>query len=65
MDNSSELGKPGKRTCARVTCRANHRIELAGDWTDLPPYCDVHGGRLMNMAIAVPELVVEVSGSRP
>ena len=43
-----------------VATRANHRIELAGDWTDLPPYCEAHGGRIINLAVNVPGLVIEV-----
>jgi galactokinase/mevalonate kinase-like predicted kinase len=31
--------------------RSPVRIDLAGGWTDTPPYCMVHGGRVVNLAI--------------
>jgi len=34
------------------------RIDLAGGWTDTPPYCVVHGGRVVNLA-------VELNGQPP
>jgi galactokinase/mevalonate kinase-like predicted kinase len=34
------------------------RLDLAGGWTDTPPYCLVHGGRVVNLA-------VELNGQPP
>ncbi len=48
----------------RVSVCASHRVELAGDWSDLPGYCQLHGGRVINMAIDIPGFVIEVHGSR-
>jgi galactokinase/mevalonate kinase-like predicted kinase len=31
--------------------RAPVRLDLAGGWTDTPPYCLEHGGRVVNMAV--------------
>ena len=31
--------------------RAPVRLDLAGGWTDTPPYCMEHGGRVVNMAV--------------
>ena len=31
--------------------RSPVRVDLAGGWTDTPPYCLVHGGRVVNLAI--------------
>lgn len=31
--------------------RSPVRIDIAGGWTDTPPYCLVHGGNVVNMAI--------------
>ena len=31
--------------------RSPVRVDLAGGWTDTPPYCMVHGGRVVNLAI--------------
>src|SRR5262245_61003908 len=45
-----------------VTARANHRIELAGDWGDLPDFCQRHGARMINIAIAIPDFILEVQG---
>jgi len=38
--------------------RSPVRIDLAGGWTDTPPYCMVHGGRVLNLA-------VELNGQPP
>ncbi len=46
-----------------LVCRACHRIELAGDWSDLPAYSDVYGGRVINMAVHIPEFIIEASVS--
>jgi galactokinase/mevalonate kinase-like predicted kinase len=34
------------------------RLDLAGGWTDTPPYCLIHGGRVVNLA-------VELNGQPP
>ncbi|MCB0854302.1 MAG: bifunctional fucokinase/L-fucose-1-P-guanylyltransferase, partial [Bacteroidetes bacterium] len=34
-----------------VWSRSPARIDLAGGWTDTPPYCLIYGGRVVNMAI--------------
>ncbi len=31
--------------------RSPVRIDIAGGWTDTPPYCLIHGGNVVNMAI--------------
>jgi len=31
--------------------RAPVRLDLAGGWTDTPPYCFLHGGRVLNLAV--------------
>jgi galactokinase/mevalonate kinase-like predicted kinase len=31
--------------------RSPARLDLAGGWTDTPPYCLEHGGRVLNMAV--------------
>ncbi len=33
-----------------VWCRSPVRLDLAGGWTDTPPYCLEHGGRVVNVA---------------
>lgn len=38
--------------------RAPVRLDLAGGWTDTPPYCLLHGGRVLNLA-------VELNGQPP
>lgn len=38
--------------------RSPVRIDLAGGWTDTPPYCLMEGGRVINMAI-------ELNGQQP
>lgn len=35
-----------------VVARAPARLDLAGGWTDVPPYCDDEGGCVCNIAIA-------------
>ncbi len=34
-----------------VWCRAPIRLDLAGGWSDTPPYCIEHGGRVVNVAL--------------
>ncbi len=34
-----------------VKVRAPTRIDLGGGWTDVPPYCDIEGGFVCNIAI--------------
>ena len=34
-----------------VWARSPVRLDLAGGWTDTPPYCLEHGGRVVNLAI--------------
>jgi galactokinase/mevalonate kinase-like predicted kinase len=43
-----------------VFVSASHRLELAGDWSDLPEYYLRNAGRVINVAIDVPELVIEI-----
>jgi hypothetical protein len=31
--------------------RSPVRLDLAGGWTDTPPYCIQHGGRVVNLAV--------------
>src|SRR5205085_1480512 len=31
--------------------RSPVRLDLAGGWTDTPPYCIEHGGRVLNLAV--------------
>lgn len=35
----------------QVTARAPTRIDFGGGWTDVPPYCDLEGGFVCNVAI--------------
>ena len=41
-----------------VWARSPVRLDLAGGWSDTPPYCIINGGRVMNMA-------VELNGQPP
>jgi len=41
-----------------VWARAPVRLDLAGGWTDTPPYCFFHGGHVVNLA-------VELNGQPP
>lgn len=34
-----------------VWARSPARVDLAGGWTDTPPYCIQHGGSVLNMAV--------------
>jgi len=34
-----------------VWARSPARLDLAGGWTDAPPYCMEHGGRVVNLAV--------------
>lgn len=34
-----------------VWARCPVRVDLAGGWTDTPPYCLEHGGRVLNLAV--------------
>jgi galactokinase/mevalonate kinase-like predicted kinase len=34
-----------------VWARSPVRLDLAGGWTDTPPYCFEHGGRVLNLAV--------------
>eukprot|EP01133_Synstelium_polycarpum_P008962 gene8962-10510_t len=47
----SEAGPTPLDTWVRVAIPA--RIDLAGGWTDTPPICYEHGGRVINVAIKV------------
>jgi galactokinase/mevalonate kinase-like predicted kinase len=38
--------------------RSPVRLDLAGGWTDTPPYCFIHGGKVVNLA-------VELNGQPP
>lgn len=41
-----------------IWARSPVRLDLAGGWTDTPPYCFLHGGRVVNLA-------VELNGQPP
>jgi hypothetical protein len=41
-----------------VWARSPVRLDLAGGWSDTPPYCIMNGGRVMNLA-------VELNGQPP
>ena len=41
-----------------VNCYSPVRIDLAGGWTDTPPFCFTHGGNVVNLA-------VELNGKAP
>lgn len=41
-----------------VWARSPVRLDLAGGWTDTPPFCLIHGGRVVNIA-------VELNGQPP
>ena len=41
-----------------VWARSAVRIDIAGGWTDTPPYCLLHGGNVVNLAI-------ELNGQQP
>ena len=45
----------------RVT--ASHRLELAGDWSDLPEYNLNGTGRVINVAVEIPGLILEARAS--
>lgn len=48
----------------RVVATAPVRIDLAGGWTDTPPYCFENGGHVVNLAVLLddrPPVCVEVS----
>lgn len=49
--------------------RSPVRLDLAGGWTDTPPYCLEHGGRVLNVAVDLngqpPIQVFARVGSRP
>ena len=34
-----------------VWARSPVRLDLAGGWTDTPPYCIEHGGKVLNVAV--------------
>jgi len=34
-----------------VWARCPVRLDLAGGWTDTPPYCQLHGGKVVNLAV--------------
>jgi galactokinase/mevalonate kinase-like predicted kinase len=46
-----------------VIVKASHRLELAGDWSDLPEYYLRNAGRVINVAMDIPELVIEIQAS--
>ena len=50
------LWKDGKRSS--LTGESPLRIDLAGGWTDTPPYCIFEGGKVVNVA-------VELKGKKP
>jgi len=41
-----------------IWARSPVRLDLAGGWTDTPPYCFLHGGRVVNLS-------VELNGQPP
>jgi galactokinase/mevalonate kinase-like predicted kinase len=52
--------RPGRGILADqiIWARAPVRVDLAGGWTDTPPYCFMYGGRVVNAAI-------ELNGQAP
>jgi galactokinase/mevalonate kinase-like predicted kinase len=52
-----------------VWARSPVRLDLGGGWTDTPPYCLLHGGRVVNVAVDLngqpPIQVFARIGSRP
>src|SRR5207248_9355084 len=47
------LDRPGKLLApgAQILATAPVRLDLAGGWSDTPPYCFEHGGHVINVAI--------------
>ncbi len=53
---SATLSEPSHPVCNVMTDqivwgRAPVRLDIAGGWTDTPPYCLMHGGRVTNVAV--------------
>lgn len=46
--SSSEVNRPGDQI---VWGRSPVRIDIAGGWTDTPPFCLIEGGSVVNLAI--------------
>ena len=46
-----------------VILKASHRLELGGDWSDLSGYSDQKGGRVINVAVDIPGLIIQVHAS--
>jgi len=51
----AELAAVDPRCCVLedqiIWARSPVRLDLAGGWTDTPPYCLEHGGRVLNLAV--------------
>lgn len=51
----AQLSPADPRPCAQedqiVWARSPVRLDLAGGWTDTPPYCLEYGGRVINLAV--------------
>lgn len=68
-DVAAERLRPTMSVCSDqiVWARSPVRIDLAGGWTDTPPYCLMEGGNVVNVAIELngqPPLQVYVKPSR-
>lgn len=49
-------------SCERYTVRLPLRVNWGGGWSDTPPYCNEHGGTVLNAAILLDgEMPVEVT----
>ena len=45
------VSRPPHERPASIVTRAPARLDLAGGWSDVPPYCDEEGGCVCNVAI--------------
>ena len=55
IEREAQLAPALPRRCAQedqiVWGRSPVRLDLAGGWTDTPPYCLEHGGKVVNLAV--------------
>jgi D-glycero-alpha-D-manno-heptose-7-phosphate kinase len=59
------LREPSDAVTMTTVCkRAPTRIDFGGGWTDVPPYCDMEGGFVCNVAIARYSTVRVTAGDR-